>query len=412
MSAHSVFDGIKTALVQPTFLTLDNSEASYDAVIQFYSAEGLPKMDLMGHADPYFIANIDDRISYTSSIQSNTGTPVWDDEKWIVRNIPFDAKLTVKIFDKDDEKIIDDYIGEFSIVNLINYRAPSIGHEIISPLFARHNGYFHLSVSSMLSAEGTKHLPRYTFDGPCRYSRHDSLAVGRLTMLNADCIYSTWKIQMKRISMFFKPQERQHWNKKYKAAQAIFSDGPLAVATKATIKLAHKTLYGRTLKHNENGTLTNADDLWKLVFADRTTKSIKPCRYTYVIDDNTWRFSETDIQFFADFASKHALLANGSEYVRYAGEFHPRPKHGWAKCDNQWEIVFDNGSGTYAPSPELLINLKDLLLFNFPGLNIVTYDYQDPELKKSLAALKEAVENNKTTVSTIQNIVFSCPDST
>ncbi|CAF5136972.1 unnamed protein product, partial [Rotaria magnacalcarata] len=39
MSAHSVFDGIKTALVETTFLALDNSETSYDAVIQFYSAE-------------------------------------------------------------------------------------------------------------------------------------------------------------------------------------------------------------------------------------------------------------------------------------------------------------------------------------------------------------------------------------
>jgi hypothetical protein len=60
-------------------------------------------------------------------------------------------------------------------------------------------------------------------------------------------------------------------------------------------------------------------------------------------------------------------LANCSECVRYAGEFHLRPKFGWNRMDDQWEIMFDNASGAY-----LLFNLKKLLLFNFPGLNIIT----------------------------------------
>ncbi len=62
----------------------------------------------------------------------------------------------------------------------------------------------------------------------------------------------------------------------------------------------------------------------------------------YVIDDNTWRFSETGNKSFTDFASKHALLANYSEYIRYAGEFHPRQKFGWDRCDDEWELIFDN----------------------------------------------------------------------
>ncbi|CAF4378275.1 unnamed protein product [Rotaria sp. Silwood2] len=367
-------------------------------------------MDVVGYADPYFIAKIDDRITFTSSILSNTATPTWDDEKWIVRNIPLNAKLTVKIYDKDDEKILDDYIGGFEVLNLINYHRPPKGHEIIG-LLKNHSGYFHLSIHSMKSSEETKHLPPYTFDGPCRYSRHDSFAIGRLTMLNADCVYSTWKIHIRRISAFLKPHERQHWNTKYKAAQTIFGHYPSSVASLTAIKLAHKALYGQTLKHHENGQLTNADDLWKLVFSDRTTQRIKPCIYTYVIDDNTWRFSETDVQLFADLASKHALLANGSEYVRYAGEFHPRPKYGWDRCDDEWELVFDNGSGTYAPNPDLLINLKELLLFNFPGLNIVTYEYKDPKLKESVTELKHAVEKYKNSTATIQQLVLTYPNS-
>ena len=344
-------------------------------------------------------------LQFRSTIIPNTATPKWDDEKWIVRNIPSNAKLSVKIYDKDDDKIVDDYIGEFEIFNLINYHPPSKGHEIIGPS-DRHNGYFHLSIHSIQSSNETKHLPPYTFDGPCRYSRHDSFAIGRLTMLNADCVYSTWKIPMRRISVFFIPEHRQYWNKQYRAAKTIFGSCPLSLASQSTIKLAHKVLYGRTLKNNENGLLKNADDLWKSIFSDRTTKRIKPCIYSYVIDDNTWRFSETDVKFFADFASKHALLANCSEYVRYAGEFHPRPKYGWNRCDDEWELVFDNGSGTYAPDPKLLNNLKELLLFNFPGLNIVTYDHEDPQLKKSMEELKHAVETYNNSTTTIQKLVF------
>jgi hypothetical protein len=230
-------------------------------------------------------------------------------------------------------------------------------------------------------------------------------------MLNADCIYSTWKIQIRRISVFFKPHQRQHWNKKYKAAQAIFGHCPLSLISQSTIKLAHKALYGRTLKHNENGQLTSADDLWKLIFTDRTTHRIKPCIYTYVIDDYTWRFSETDGQFFADFASKHALLANCSEYVRYAGEFHPRPKYGWKRWDDEWELVFDNGSGTYSPEADLLMNLKELLSFNFPGLNIVTYDYKDPRLKESMEDLKNSIDNYQNSTTTIQQLVLNYSSS-
>ncbi|CAF3413477.1 unnamed protein product [Rotaria sp. Silwood1] len=411
MFAHSVSSGLKSASIETSSLALDDSPLNYDVVIQFHSAEGLPKMDVVGYADPYFIANIDDQISFTSTILSNTETPKWDDEKWIIRNIPLNAKLTVKIYDKDDEKIFDDYIGEFEILNLINYHAPPKGHQI-NGLLNYPCGYFHLSIHSIKSSEETKHLPSYTFDGPCRYSRHNSFAVGRLTMLNADCVYSTWEINLRRISFFFKPQQKQHWNTKYKAAQAIFGHCLSSVASLATIKLAHKALYDQTLKHHENGQITNAADLWKLVFADRTTQCIKPCIYTYVIDDNTWRFSETDVQFFADFASKHALLANGSEYVRYAGEFHLRPKYGWDKCDDEWELVFDNGSGTYAPSPDLLINLKELLLFNFPGLNIVTYEYKDPRLKESVTELKRAMEKYKQSTTTIQHLVLPFSNST
>jgi hypothetical protein len=92
------------------------------------------------------------------------------------------------------------------------------------------------------------------------------------------------------------------------------------------------------MKHNENGRLTSADDLWKLIFLDRTTQQIKPRVFNYIIDDNTWGFSEIGDKFFNDSTIKHARLAN---CARFAGEFHLRPKYGWNRVNDEWEIVFD-----------------------------------------------------------------------
>jgi hypothetical protein len=83
-----------------------------------------------------------------SSILPDTPTPKWDDEEWIIRNIPLDAKLCVVVFDKDDEKLADDYIGQFEIPNLINYHAPDDGHEINTPSGQCH-GRFNLTIKSM-----------------------------------------------------------------------------------------------------------------------------------------------------------------------------------------------------------------------------------------------------------------------
>ena len=337
-------------------------------------------------------------INSRSSIVSNTAAPIWEDEEWTVRNVPLTAKLFVVLFDKDEGRLIDDYVGQFEVGSLVNYHSPFGGHGIISK-DGHHHGHFYLSVEAKESSDESKQLPKYTFDGPCRYFRTNSESIGRLTMINADCIYSTWKISMRRISVFFSPQDRQHWNREYKAARVIFGDGPLTVASRHSIKLAHKVLYGKTINNTESGRLNSADDLWKLIFPDKNAQKMKPSVYTYVIDDNTWKFSETGIQFFTDFASKHALMTNSSEYVRYAGEFHPRPKHGWDKWDDEWELVFDNGSGTYSPDEDLLVNLKKLLLFNFPGLNVVTYHYDDPRLKESIEQLRLKFNGSETIVS-------------
>lgn len=210
--------------------------------------------------------------------------------------------------------------------------------------------------------------------------------------------YSTWKIHIKGIQLFF-GDKHQHWNVNYRAAQAIFS-GPLSLTVKTPIIAGHRLLYARTTA-NRTGILSDAEGFWSLFrarvdgwhgqglarlvgvtpgvqthcpvcgrpesdihnlectathhpggispepgaptntstggrvssdaefggvisLASPVTphdhiQRIKPAVYTYIIDEETFRFSETGAAFFVDFASKHALHSSCAETVRYAG---------------------------------------------------------------------------------------------
>ena len=44
---------------------IDDAVKHYDLSIQFIGADGIPKMDVVGSADPYFIAKLDNKITYT-----------------------------------------------------------------------------------------------------------------------------------------------------------------------------------------------------------------------------------------------------------------------------------------------------------------------------------------------------------
>jgi len=45
--------------------TVTQKHTLVDITIQFIGADGLPKMDVVGSADPYFVATIDDKIKFT-----------------------------------------------------------------------------------------------------------------------------------------------------------------------------------------------------------------------------------------------------------------------------------------------------------------------------------------------------------
>ncbi|KAK7036024.1 C2 domain-containing protein [Favolaschia claudopus] len=371
-----------------------------DLAIQFIGASGIPKVDVVGSADPYFVAKIDNRISFVSTVRVNTLKPVWN-EVWKVRNVPIHASLAVEVLDKDDGAKRDDYIGRFSCS--VSEGAKEC--EIEGPLFRRAGGTFWLKIESTPAAKDQN--PKafsYMFDGPVRFSRHFSPTVGILTNTVASTedrhrLYSTWKMYIRGIPLFF-GDVTQPWNHNYKAAQSIFNPGPSALAVRSGIMAGHRLLYARSTTNKFGVVDTGADVLAVL----RGGQRVKPAVYTYIIsaEDDSLRFSETGAAFFVDFASKHALHANCHPCVRYSGEFHPRPKGGWKNFtdatpdeDVEWEIVVDNNSGTYSPDKALLPKLKELLEYNFMGIKVYALDREDPDLVESREACREYALKNR-----------------
>lgn len=422
-------------------------EYCYDLAFHFIGASGLPQLDVGGLSDPYFNASLDGKVHYTSSIQVRTLQPVWH-EHWNVKNVPESATLEVKLYDKDDGAVRDDYIGSFKT----RIQEGANEYRIESSAGAQ-MGTMWLEVKK--TPTKTPDTPHYAFDGPVNFSRHFNPTVGLFAgskntgpvtdrqddidsvdgtkpqypnppLTNKASIsseermrrhaYSTWKVHLKGISLFFGDQH-QHWLESYPAAQRIFK-GPIVV--RAGIRSAHRILYARTTM-NDFGLINDANDFWRelapqdrqqALAAEKATSSapsgratwlVKPTLYTYIIgDDDMFRFSETGAAFLTDFASKHALHACCAETVRYSGEFHARPviEGGWAGLggrlppeDVEWELWIDNSSGTYGPDKTLLPALEQTIEYNFPGIRVRAFDYHDEELSQSKKDLLDYAQN-------------------
>lgn len=392
--------------------SLGSNHTQYvDLTIRFIGASGLPKVDVVGSADPYFRASLDGKLQYTSTVKENTLTPVWN-EIWHIKNVPTTADLEVGVFDKDPGPH-DDAIGLFHAT--IAPGAREFGIE--SLITKRNKGTFWLEMETKDPTHATEHCRPYTFDGPVRFSRHFSPTVGLLTSLNDERLYSTWKILIKGVDMFF-GDIVQGWNRDYAAAQRIFGPGPESFAVRSVIKSGHAMLYARTTC-NGFGVIDTYHDVLNLFEGSlrghprppptgddeqpaqarpKPPQRIKPAVYTYVIavQDSSLRFSETGAAFLVDFASKHALHANCAEAVRYSGEFHPRPVGGWqgfsddiADDQVQWELVVDNNSGTYSPNKDDLVRVQMAFEYNLPGITVHALDREDPELKESVKACRD-----------------------
>ncbi|KAI9011216.1 hypothetical protein BC832DRAFT_607759 [Gaertneriomyces semiglobifer] len=363
-------DGTKVVRAQ------DYAGVLMNVSIRFVGAQGLPKMDVIGTADPYLRATIDDCLSYCSSCLSNTLTPTWN-EIWNVNNVPANARLSISVWDWDPHSA-DEFIGSLGLVPAVSL---PLRHSN-----AQDRGTIYLAIHTTPVTASVSISPYlYTFAGPVRYSSHHSPFVGQLTRLNDRLLYTTFKIHLKGIDGTLPISRKQHWNASYAAARSIFV-GPMSFSARRAIQAAHRMLYARTAA-NGFGVINDAVDFINLLMwhvapgktdvlssgtepgtGEAKSAIPKPAMYTYIIDDQCLRFSETGAAFMVDFASKHALHSNCSEYVRFAGEFHARPVCGWQLLPppemvepfkaEQWELVFDNNSGTYAPEKDLLESLQ------------------------------------------------------
>ena len=184
--------------------------------------------------------------------------------------------------------------------------------------------------------------------------------------------FSVFKLYLHNVAQAFDYQ-RQKWNEKYRFAKMFFSDTITGLAGRATAIAMHKYLYSNLILQ-EKGYLNSANDFYRLLNYGKNSAG-QILRYTYVMMDGDWRFSETSADFMKDMMSKHVVHSGGTSEVYYAGEFQIRPI-GF----QGYKLVIDNGSGTYAPPSEKLSNLKRLLEENFPDMMVEALDYENSQM--------------------------------
>ncbi|EFJ51340.1 hypothetical protein VOLCADRAFT_88069 [Volvox carteri f. nagariensis] len=279
------------------------------------------------------------------------------------------------------------------------------------------------SSPSSSSSSSSSSSPRVMLHrGPVRYRISMSALAGALTGHNQDdglLAFAAYKVNLAGLSLFFQTGASVHWNTNYDKARLLFN----SVAAVQTVRMQHSLLYKddgqqpdrshtsiMTPRDGSRGVLRGGGDL--VVLLRGGVRAQQRRYYTYVLmDDGSWRFSETGAAFFSDIMSKHAMHAGCAEKVVYAGEFCLLPGDldaswsvyqgaslaalvteadaaastsalagvGGAEAGN-WTLVADNNSGTYAPPAALLPALAALLRHNFPGLRVEVLERNDARL--------------------------------
>ncbi|KAF9914818.1 hypothetical protein BX616_007493 [Lobosporangium transversale] len=244
----------------------------------------------------------------------------------------------------------------------------------------KQRGHVLVQTKGYRSAGESAALTKPSTRGPARYSRHTSYAAGVLIWENKYEFYA-YRIRLYHLIDVF-GSDRQHWNVKYENSKRIFADTYESLNIRNAIHSQHSYLY----RHGHNtiyGEPATAADLGKLLHGDRLKNNpeqdLKMVVFTYSLIPKGLYFSETGAAFFQDFMSKHAMHANRATEVIYAGEF--RLFRDESHHDD-WTLMIDNNSGTYAPKKEDLPRLKRVFELNFPDLVVIGLDHEDPQLKE------------------------------
>mmetsp|Transcript_6915 Transcript_6915/g.13797 ORF Transcript_6915/g.13797 Transcript_6915/m.13797 type:complete len:484 (-) Transcript_6915:129-1580(-) len=175
-----------------------------------------------------------------------------------------------------------------------------------------------------------------------------------------------------------------NWSETYRKGQRIYGPGLSCAMVRAGIRMQHRWLYSKN--DSEGGYfhiyhVEGMEELFRVLDYGRVEG--RSVRYTYVImPDGIMHFSETSKKTGQDLLSKHALHANCSKEVIYAGEMfidlHSERFH----RTKLPALIIDNNSGTFAPTPSKLLNLRALLELNLGHrYPVFALDRDDERLK-------------------------------
>ncbi|KAF9338885.1 hypothetical protein BGZ91_007649, partial [Linnemannia elongata] len=375
--------------VQPRSL----SNTNWDISINFKGAKDLPRGDLLS-SDPFLEAYLgppEDKtsLSFVTGVEWATLNPNWN-ATWSLINVMDGMELQIQVKDKN-KMMVDTDLGHASLVlgaNLEGTREHFI--DLWKPN-GRRQGQLLIETTAIRSYGASAELKGPSTKGPARYSRHTSYAAGVLTK-DKKLEFYTYRIRLYHLADIFgvDTERYQGWNRDYEASQRIFAETIDGQNIRNALHSQHALLYrhGRSTVY---GALATANELGELLHGDRWRKDpgqdLKTVVFTYSIVPKGMYFSETGTAFFQDFMSKHAMHANRATEVLFAGEFRLyKDEH----HNNDWTLLIDNNSGTYAPSKGELYKVQQLFKLNFPDLLVRAVDREDPYLKELVEATKKA----------------------
>lgn len=182
-----------------------------------------------------------------------------------------------------------------------------------------------------------------------------------------DVVKSFWVycLQLPGIAEVFK-DEHQHWCRSNQNARTIFHPQTDSPHIRGGCRGVH---HGITTSHGccttKSGKLKSANQLYGMLQNDAD-------EYLYSLIDGGLYFVDSRGALPQELLSKHAILADGQETVRCAGELRLE----MSENADERVIVLDNRSGTYAPGKHSLELLRTLLLEHFPDalIRIVNVD--------------------------------------
>ncbi|KAK3848606.1 MAG: hypothetical protein J3R72DRAFT_393588 [Linnemannia gamsii] len=358
------------------------SNTNWDISINFRGAKDLPRGDLLS-SDPFLEAYLgppEDKssLSFVTGVEWATLNPNWN-ATWSLLNVTDGMELQIQIKDKN-KMMMDTDLGRASLRLGANLEGTQEHYIDIWKSDTRRQGQLIIETTALRSHGASAALNKPSTKGPARYSRHTSYAAGVLTK-DKKMEFYTYRIRLYHLADIFGSDSRffQGWNRAYEASQRIFADSLDGLNIRNVLHSQHALLYrhGRSTTY---GAVATAAEIGELLHGDRLRKEpdtdLRTVVFTYSIIPKGMYFSETGTAFFQDFMSKHAMHANRAT----EDEHH----------NNDWTLLIDNNSGTYAPNKDELHKVQQLFQLNFPDLVVRAVDREDPYLKDLVEATKRA----------------------